>query len=68
MRELIPGKQTINFERKMHYKNNQRPTEKQKELNLKRAISFGHIKKDNIEKYGLRQCLERCEDYCELSA
>jgi hypothetical protein len=67
MKNLYVEKQTIDFERKMYYKNNRKTNKTQKVLNLKRAVLFGHVK-DDIEKYGLKQCMERSEDFEEIFA
>ena len=68
MKELTTQKRTINFERKMHYKMTQNSKYIEKCVNAKRAIRFGYDSKDDIAKYGIKQCLERCEDYSDLIA
>lgn len=63
MKNYTLEKQTINWEKKTHYKHISKTCDKAKTINLKRSMRYGYLEKDDIEKYGIMQYISRNDDY-----
>ena len=63
MKNYTLEKQTINWEKKTHYKHTSKTDHKAKTRNLKRSMRYGYLEKDDIEKYGIMQYISRNDDY-----
>lgn len=63
MKNYTVEKQTINWEKKTHYKQIEKAEGKLKRVNPKRSMRYGYFEKDKIEKYGIMQAICRNEDY-----
>lgn len=61
MKHIEITKQTINWEKKIQYKQKRNQQRVLKQQNLKRSYRYGYIKNDNLKKYGIMQYLENYE-------
>ncbi len=61
MKHIEITKQTINWEKKIQYKQKRNQQNVVKQQNLKRSYRYGYTKNDNLKKYGIMQCLENYE-------